>query len=149
MTLHDLSIVIFGPGIDARNRSHWAFAIHERGSNIGTILQVLVIDLNRLIYQFDERSGVDVRSESSEGSFSVAALEKEQIRQAIKIIREEPAPRDSVERCQDWVLRTTISLEAEEIVPPGTSSWIQSLIGQASATVAQITASRWIETDTH
>lgn len=113
------------------------------------MLRVQVIDLERLIYEFDERSGVDVRSTSSEGSFSVAALEKEQIRQAIKIIREEPAPRDGVERCQDWVLRATISLEAEEIVSPGTSTWIESLVGKTATTVAQIAGSRWTETEIH
>lgn len=114
-----LSIVVDGPGVDARNRSHWTFAIHEENATIGTVLQVLVIDFDKLIYHFDERSGVGIRSRSSEGSFKVATLNREQARQAAQIIREEPAPMDGVERCQDWVLRATISLEAEKIVPPG------------------------------
>lgn len=111
-------------------------------------MQVQVIDLSKLIYQFDERTGVDIRSKGSEGSFAVASLTHEQMQQAVRIIREEPAPRDGVERCQDWVLRTIISLEAEELLAPGASAEIESLIGKPATTVAQQVSERWIATAT-
>ena len=148
MSSHSLSIVVDGPGIDADHRSHWAFAIHHDNTEYGTVMQVQVIDLSRLIYQFDERKGVEIRSKGSEGSFTVASLTQEQARQAAKIIREEPAPRDGVERCQDWVLRTIISLEAEEVVPPGTSADLERLIGKTATTVAEQVGVRWIKTAT-
>jgi hypothetical protein len=53
-----------------------------------------ILNIERLIYQFEVRKGVMVRSKSSEGSFSVARLTPEQAGQASKIISEEPAPRD-------------------------------------------------------
>ena len=146
MASYSLSIIVDGPGTDANHRSHWTFAIHHNAAETGIIMQVQVIDLDKLIYQFDERRGVDIRSKGSEGSFSVASLTNEQMQQAVRIIREEPAPRDGVERCQDWVLRTIISLEAEEIVPPGASAEIETLIGRTATAVAQQVGERWIDT---
>lgn len=148
MASYSLSIVVDGPGTDANHRSHWIFAIHHNAAETGTIMQVQVIDLSKLIYQFDERRGVDIRSKGSEGSFTVASLTHEQMRQAEKIIREEPAPRDGIERCQDWVLRTVISLEAEEVVPSGASAEIETLIGKTAAAVAQQLGGRWVDTAT-
>ena len=146
MASYSLSIIVDGPATDANHRSHWTFAIHHNAAETGIIMQVQVIDLGKLIYQFDERRGVDIRSKGSEGSFSVASLTNEQMQQAVRIIREEPAPRDGVERCQDWVLRTIISLEAEEIVPPGASAEIETLIGRTATAVAQQVGERWIDT---
>lgn len=149
MANYVLSIVVYGPGTDANHRSHWAFAIHQKTAESGVLLHVQLIDLRKLIYQYDERRGVDVRSRSSEGSFAVASLTNEQVQQAVKIIREESAPKDGVERCQDWVLRAIISLEAEEIVPPGTSASIEALVGQAATAVARAAGDRWVRTVTH
>lgn len=148
MASYSLSIVVDGPGTDANHRSHWRFAIHHNAAETGTIMQVQVIDLSKLIYQFDERSGVDIRSKGSEGSFTVAFLTHEQMRQAVQIIREEPAPKDGIERCQDWALRTVISLEAEEVVPPGASAEIETLIGRTATAVAQQVGGRWVDTAT-
>jgi hypothetical protein len=148
MSSHSLSIVVDGPGTDANHRSHWSFAIHHDNADNGIVMQVQVIDLSKLIYQFDERSGVEFLSKGSEGSFKVESLTQEQVRKAVKIIREEPAPKDGVERCQDWVLRTIISLEAEEIVPPGASAGIEELVGETAAAVAQQVDERWIDTAT-
>ena len=103
MSDYILSIVVYGPGTDTNHRSHWAFAIHRTSAESGVLLHVQLIDLARLIYQYDERSGVAIRSRSSEGSFAVAYLTKDQVGQAVKIIREEQAPKDGVEKCQDWV----------------------------------------------
>jgi len=146
MASHSLPIVVDGPGTDANHRSHWAFAIHHNAADDGTLMQVQVIDLTKLIYQFDERTGVDIRSKGSEGSFIVASLTQEQARRAVKIIREEPAPKDGVERCQDSVLRTIISLEAEELVCPDTSLEIEVLVGKPANAVAQLVTDRWIDT---
>jgi hypothetical protein len=148
MSSHSLSIVVDGPGTDANHRSHWSFAIHHDNADNGIVMQVQVIDLSKLIYQFDKRSGVEFRSKGSEGSTKVESLTQEQVRKAVKIIREEPAPKDGVERCQDWVLRTIISLEAEEIVPPGASAGIEELVGETAAAVAQQVDERWIDTAT-
>jgi hypothetical protein len=148
MSSCSLSVVVDGSGADAKHRSHWTFAIHNDNTDVGTVMQVQVIDLSKLIYQFDERRGVDIRSRGSEGSFKVASLTREQARQAAKIIREEPPPRDGVERCQDWVLRAIISLEAEEDVPPGTSADIETLVGKAATAVAEQVGDRWIRTAT-
>ena len=149
MSSHSLSIVVDGPGTDANHRSHWTFAIHQNDADIAIVMQVQVIDPSKLIYQFDERRGVDIRGKGSEGSFTVAPLTQEQVRQAVKIIRNEPAPRDGVERCQDWVLGTMISLEAEEVVPPGASAEIETLIGKTAAAVAHQVGERWIDTATY
>lgn len=143
-----LSIVVDGPETDANHRSHWTCAIHQDNADVGIVMQVQVIDLSKLIYQFDERSCVDIRSRGSEGSFKVASLTQEQAWQAAKIIREEPAPKDGVDRCQDWVLRTIISLEAEEIVTPGTLAGMETLIGKAATAVAQQVGDRWTKTGT-
>lgn len=142
-----LSIIVHGPGTDRNHRSHWAFGIHDPHSTRGCLLHVTVIDLQRLIYQFETRRDVVIRSKSSEGTFVVSHIRQEHIRQAIEIISTEPAPRDGVERCQDWILRAVISLEAEEIVPPGTADFISRLVGQPAAMVARAVGERWTVTD--
>lgn len=147
MSRYTLSIVVYGPGEDSRHRSHWAFAIHAQDGNSGHILHVSLLNLERLIYQFEIRKDVTIRSRSSEGSFPVARLTQEQVRQASKIISEEPAPRDGTERCQDWVLRAVISLEAEELVPAGTSERLERLVGQPASIVAQAVGDRWVTSE--
>ncbi|KAF7191964.1 hypothetical protein HII31_06609 [Pseudocercospora fuligena] len=142
-----LSIVVYGPGTDPNHRSHWAFAIHKKNQETGVLLHVSVIDLPRLIYQYDHRRDVVLRSASSEGSFVVAELAQGSAGKAVQLISEEPAPADGVERCQDWVLRATISLEAEEIVPAGTSDWIAGLVGQPADSVARAVSERWTSTE--
>ncbi len=111
------------------------------------MLDVQLIDLQKLIYQFDERRGVAIRSKGSEGSFTTASLAQKQVRAVEKVIREEQAPKDGTERCQDWVLRTIISLEAEELVPPGTSASIEKLAGKSAKVLAQSVGQRWTSTE--
>jgi hypothetical protein len=146
MATHVLSIVVYGPGTDSNHRSHWAFAIHRKTSDSGILLHVQLIDLKKLIYTFNERTGVDVRSKSSEGSFQVAFLEGQQVHRAAEIIRKEVAPSDGIERCQDWVQNAIISLEVEGIVPSGTSVWIEKLVGKAATDVAQAVGNKWVNT---
>lgn len=144
---YTLSIVVHGAGTDPNNRSHWAFSIHRNDAQSGTLLHVVVAaERPRLIYQFDRRTDYPVRSRNSEGSFAVAALTIEQAREAMQIVSEEEAPRDGRERCQDWVLRAIISLEAEELVAPGTSEFMEQLVGQPASLVARAVGRRWNST---
>jgi hypothetical protein len=89
---------------------------------------------------------VVIHSKISDGSFVVASLTQEQVKAAEKVTREEQAPIDGSERCQDWVLRTIISLEAEELVPPGTATWIEGLVGKSDEALAQAVGQRWTRT---
>ena len=149
MTTKSLSLLITGPGLSPQHRSHWSLALHSPASTIGRIYQVSVISLSHLLYIFDVRDGVDIRPQGSEGSFELASgLDWEKARRVEEVIREEEAPRDGRERCQDWVLRAIISLESEEIVPPGTSADIELLIGKAATAVAEQVGDRWIKTAT-
>lgn len=77
MSTYSLSIAVDGPVADANHRSHWAFAIHHNAADTGTLMQVQMIDSEKLIYRFDERRAVDIRSKGSEGSFQVACLTQE------------------------------------------------------------------------
>lgn len=143
---YNLSVVVYGPGDDPNHRSHWTFALHAPNSSIGNLLHVTVLDLDKLIYGFDKRKGVEVQSKSSEGYFTIASLSPEQYRRADEIISQEPAPNNGKDRCQDWVQNCIIALEVEEIVPPGTSEWLGVLVGQPAATVASKTGARWVGT---
>ena len=147
MTEFMLSIVVDGPGTDVNYRSHWAFVLHKTDEDRGLLLHVSPIDLSRLIYQFDRRSDVIIRTRSSEGSFALANIAPQDVKRTTEIISQEPAPTDGVERCRDWVLRTVISLEAEELIPPGSSDWISRLVGESAQLVAQATGSRWTRTE--
>lgn len=133
MSTYSLSIAVDGPVADANHRSRWAFAIHHNTADTSTLMQVQTINLEKLIYRFDERRAVNIRSKGSEGSFQVASLTQVQVRQVVDIIRDEPAPEDGTERCQDWVLRASISLKAGEILPSGASAEIETLMGRQRA----------------
>lgn len=141
---YNLSIIVEGPGLDSQNRSHWALALHTPNSPLCTLLQVLVIDLNKLIYSFDKRSGADIQSKSSEGYFTIASLPPESYARAVHIISSEPAPNNGRDRCQDWVLNCVMALEIEEIIEAGTSEWLGGLVGQSAATVEGKAGARWV-----
>lgn len=144
MSSSNLSIVVYGLGEDPHHRSHWAFAIHKPTEDIGNIFHVTPLYLEKLIYRFETQKSVLIRGKGSEGSFPFARLSPEQVPRASRIIGEEPAPGNGVERCQDWVLRTVISLEAEEVVPAGTSERIGGLVGQSADYVAGVSGDEWI-----
>ena len=143
MSDYTLAIVVDGPGTDPNHRSHWAFVTQKVGAQVGLLQQVLVIDLPRLIYQYDERKDVDVHSKGCEGSFEVASLSRQEAEKAAEVLRKESAPADGIERCQDWVLRAVISLEADELVEPGTSAEIAGLVGLPAAAVVRALGRRW------
>jgi len=117
--------------------------MHKTGTTVGMLQQVLVIDLPRLIYQYDERRDVDIRSKICEGSFDVASLSRPQADRVAEVLRRESPPADGIERCQDWILRAVISLEADELVEPGTSAEIAGLVGLPAAAVARALGRRW------
>jgi hypothetical protein len=142
-----LSIAVYGPGTDANNRSHWAFAIHKPGSDRGNLLQVLVISLRGLIYQLDARQDVTFLGEDSEGAFALATLTAEQAREAARIIAQEPAPRDGVDRCQDWTLSAVIALEEAGLVADGASDLVARLIGNSAAQLAAAVGTKWISSN--
>jgi len=89
--------------------------IHRVGNNYGELLHTQLLDLNRLWYQFEERSGVSLISQLCEGRIKVATITDEKRRLAKRIISIEPPPRDWRKGCQDWVFDVMISLEAEEL----------------------------------
>ncbi|KAF2708721.1 hypothetical protein K504DRAFT_467956 [Pleomassaria siparia CBS 279.74] len=144
MTTYTLSIVVYGEGDDPNNRSHWAIVFHGAGADRGNLLQVSLIDRDRLWYQFDRRDDIAILSQNSEGYFQVATLTASQRVQAISIISKEPPPRNGRDRCQDWTMNCLIALEAEDLVPPGTSEWINGLVGRSATGLAQAVGGRWI-----
>lgn len=142
MATYTLSIVVCGEGDDPNNRCHWSFVFHRAGADRGNLLQVSLIDRDRLWYQLDRRDGVTVLSPSSEGRFQVVTISATQYAQAYSIISKEPAPRNGRDRCQDWTVNCIIALEAEELVPPGTSEWVSGLVGKTATNLAQSVGGR-------
>ncbi|KAL2835118.1 hypothetical protein BDW59DRAFT_155943 [Aspergillus cavernicola] len=140
---YELSIEVCGPGLTPQSRSHWGFAIRERGASFGDILHVQLIDLERLWYQFDAREGIDLATMQAEGMAKVVDLTAEQRRQIVAVIRAEPAPRDGKRRCQEWVVDTLVSLEVEELVPDGTAEFWTALIGKRAGEVRLAAGADW------
>ena len=140
----ELSIAVYGPGTDSRYRSHWGFMIHRVGDNYGELLHTQLLDLNRLWYQFDERSGVSLISQQCEGRIKVATITDEKRRLAKGVISKEPPPRDGQKRCQDWVFDVMISLEAEEIVEAGWAERVKGMVGKSARDVAAAAGSAWV-----
>lgn len=134
---------MYGEGTDSNHRSHWAFALHPVDSARGHLLHVLLIDKDRLYYQFEIRKDVHYQSASSEGVFLVAQLTVTQYARVVRQISSEAAPRNGKDRCQDWCYNCIIGLEVEELVPAGTSHWIHSLLGLPAKTLAQRVGTRW------
>jgi hypothetical protein len=144
MATYTLSIVVYGEGDDPNNRSHWSIVFHDAGSDRGNLLQVSLIDRDRLWYEFDRRDGVTILSPSSEGCFRVATLSASQYSQATYIIGKEAPPRNGRDRCQDWTMNCIIALEAGELVPPGTSEWVSRFVGKSATELAQSLGNRWV-----
>src|SRR6266536_1001225 len=140
----ELSIAVYGSGTDPRYRSHWGFMIHRLGENYGELLHTQLLDLDRLWYQFEERSGAPLTSQQSEGRFKIATLTDEKRHVAKRVISAEPPPRDGKKRCQDWVLDVVISLEVEEVVDAGLSNLVQGLVGKSAKDLAAAVAPAWV-----
>jgi hypothetical protein len=82
MATYTLSIAVHGLGTDPNNRSHWAFFLHQLNNPRGHMLQVLLIDQDRLWYQFDTRSAVQILSPDCDGYFTIADLDISQYQRA-------------------------------------------------------------------
>ncbi|KAL4909111.1 hypothetical protein BDW74DRAFT_174324 [Aspergillus multicolor] len=132
---HELLLPISGLGLTPTSRSHWSFLLRTPSASYGDLLHVQPISLAPLWYQFDAREGIDISSFQAEGMAKIADLTTEQRRQVIKIIRAEPAPRDGKRRCQDWVVDVLVSLEVEELVPPGTAGVWGAMLGKGAREV--------------
>ena len=94
MPSHTLSIAIEGTGEDPNHRSHWSFLLSCPGSSFGTLLQVQVISLEGLIYQFESRTGHPFETPNLEGRVILGDIEATKYNQVVKIISGEPAPRN-------------------------------------------------------
>ncbi|KAK7532517.1 hypothetical protein IWX49DRAFT_327951 [Phyllosticta citricarpa] len=138
-----LSIVVYGSGEDPNHRSHWAFALHKPGSNTGNILHVNLLDSSKFLHHFEIYRDVGLKSESSEGYFKIAELTPEQSPRAAAIISDEQAPNNGKDKCQEWIVNCIISLEAEEVVPPGTSEWIGDLVGLSAGDLKGRVGENW------
>lgn len=130
-----LSIKISGEGKHSSYRSHWGF---------GDLLHVLILDLNRLWYQFEHRSGSNIPTNTQVvGICKIADLDSIQRRKAIEVIEAETAPRDGKRRCQDWVCAALVSLEVEELVPAGTAEVWLGLVGRSEKEVERAVEEDW------
>ncbi|KAF1977742.1 hypothetical protein BU23DRAFT_371282, partial [Bimuria novae-zelandiae CBS 107.79] len=143
MSYYTLSIGVYGDGENPNHRSHWGFLIFSEGNQVGNLLHVQLISLQGLIYQFETRSGVPLESQTCEGRVLLGYIESTKYNQLVKIISDEPAPRNNKDRCQDWTLECVIALEAEELLPAGTSNWVQGFVGKPSKDVAAAAGGRW------
>lgn len=108
------------------------------------MVHVDLLDRGKLWYQLDRRNGVSVLSASAEGYFTIISMNASQYSQVYSVISREDPPRDGVSRCQDWVFEAVLSLEAEDLVPDGTSAWIESLVGKSSSELALTLRDRWV-----
>ncbi|GAD96911.1 hypothetical protein PVAR5_5578 [Paecilomyces variotii No. 5] len=132
---YELSIEICGQGEDPNHRCHWGFMINRPAEYFGDLLHVRVIDLDRLWYQFEYRSGSSLDDLQAVGKCKIADLTLQQRQEAIELIKAEKAPIDGKRRCQDWVFDTLISLEVEDLVPPGTAEFWKGMIGKPAKEV--------------
>lgn len=140
---YELSITVDGRGLDPNNRSHWAFMICEEGKDYGERLQVALLDRATLRYMFEMRSTVVLRSAQGEGRCVITSWNAQQRQKAMELIRAEEAPCDGKRRCQDWVLEVLIGLEAEALIPAGTSSRWEGLVGKPAAELAAELGPLW------
>ncbi|KAJ5947719.1 hypothetical protein N7466_000734 [Penicillium verhagenii] len=140
---YQLSIEVFGTGEDPKHRSHWGFVIHQPPRTFGDLLHVLPIDLERLWYEFEPRYGTELDIMQALGLCNIATLNSEPRRLAIELISQEPAPRDGRRKCQDWMFSTLISLEVEELVPPGTSEFWKGMVGLPAKEVQRAVGRNW------
>lgn len=112
-------------------------------------MQVVLIDLATLKYKFERENSSPLHTRSSEGYFHVATFSAAVKQRVMSVIENEPAPSDGKGRCQDWIVEALISLEAEELVPSGTSEWIQGLVGRTALDVEKRVGEKWVRSMYH
>lgn len=140
---YEISVIVYGLGTDPEYRSHWAFMIHRVGYDFGDLLHVTLLDLETLRFIFEHRSGTKLKSRQAIGRCRLAKLTAAQRLLAIRIMMGEKPPNDGMKRCQEWILEVLISLEVEELVPPGMSSRWEKNIGKPAKQVSLAMADVW------
>lgn len=143
MTYH-LCIQVFGLGEVPNHRSHWAFLLYTPPDDFGDIHQVLCIDPQTLWYLHDRREAITINTPPAVGMCSIAILDAKGRSDAIRMIQNEPAPRDGKRRCQDWTIDVLISLEVEEIIEPGTAAKWGRRVGMTARELAQDCGEGWV-----
>ncbi|KAH8435057.1 uncharacterized protein LDX57_012686 [Aspergillus melleus] len=139
-----LCIRAIGNGDDPNHRSHWGFIFYTPGEDYGDLYHVQVIDLPRLWYQADTRQAVNIKEQQAVGMCRIALLDTRLRAHAVQVIQGEPAPRDGKSRCQDWTVQVLISLEAEELVEPGTAETWSKRVGMKAKDLAEDCGNDWI-----
>ncbi|KAF2624796.1 hypothetical protein BU25DRAFT_347467, partial [Macroventuria anomochaeta] len=74
-----------------------------------------------LVYQFETQTGQPLESQTCKGRGLLGYIDSMKYNQVVKIISEEPVPRNNRDPYQDWTLECVIALEAEELLPSDTS----------------------------
>ena len=144
MSTYHLSIVVYGPGEDPNYPSRWALVFHHPHASEGNMLQVIEADHSRQWYQLDRQNQVPIFSPYAEGRFSVASFSPLQYSRSHALISDEPPPANGRDGPQDWVLNCLVSLETEELVPPGRSEWLSALLGLSAKDLAISLGAVWI-----
>lgn len=103
-----------------------------------------VIDLDRLRYEFEARTGMSLVIMQAVGMVKIASLDADQRKEVIKVISSEDAPRDGVKRCQDWEFDTLLSLEVNDLVPDGTCQFWKGMVGKPAKVVENAAGANWI-----
>jgi hypothetical protein len=143
--IYELYLTVSGRGLDPNNRSHWAFMISRRGDNFGDLHNVVLINLEALLFMYEVREGSLLDSQECEGYCLLAVWNNEQRQQGIQAIKDEPPPRDGRSRCQDWAVEVLLSLETQELVPGGTFERWERLVGTPARELAASLGLAWQE----
>ncbi|KAA8645113.1 uncharacterized protein ATNIH1004_009330 [Aspergillus tanneri] len=138
-----LCVEAFGNGEDPNHRCHWGFLLHHSQEDFGDLYEVQLIDLKKLWYQANCREATTIRDPQAVGMCKIAVLDAKSRYAAIRVIKDEPAPRDGKRRCQDWTVDVLISLEAEELVASGTAERWGRLVGMTAKELAVDSGDNW------
>lgn len=141
---YELCIEIFGLGEDPNHRCHWGFVIRKPANPYGDLLNVQIIDSDKLWYHFEYRPNIELNTMGAVGLCKIATLTFQQRLKAMEIIKGERAPMDGEKRCQDWTFDTLISLEVEDLVPAGTSEFWKGIIGKMAKEIRDAVGENWI-----
>ncbi|KAF2092276.1 hypothetical protein K490DRAFT_32490 [Saccharata proteae CBS 121410] len=125
---YQLSIILYDQDGESIDGSHWGLIFHMDDSEVGNLFHVTLLDPKLQVYQLDQRHGYLIHSKNSSGYFNVARISQYQCVWAAGIIEKETIPVDATATCKEWVLNCLISLEVEELVPAGTSLWLEPLL---------------------
>ncbi len=98
-TPYTLTLLISGPGLSPEHRSHWSFLLYAPSSHVGTILEVQLISLEGLIYQFEEKTEIPLDDPMAEGRVWLADVAPERVGKVNDMVGREGAPGDGKVSC--------------------------------------------------